>query len=94
MLHDRFGDFVVIRKGVEVRAMAAAGKNRRWVGFLPFLVAAALAACAEALGDAPGGNGDHGNGRHGDHTHREKSNGVSLMLHPSLQSAKGRTRSG
>jgi type IV pilus biogenesis protein CpaD/CtpE len=46
MLNDRFADFAVIRKGVDVRAMAAAGKNRRWVGFLPPLMAAALAACA------------------------------------------------
>jgi hypothetical protein len=46
MLNDRFGDFAVIRKGVEVRAMAATGRNRRWVGFLPSLMAVALAACA------------------------------------------------
>jgi hypothetical protein len=46
MLNERFTDFAVIRKGVEVRAMAATGRNRRWVGFLPSLVAVALAACA------------------------------------------------
>jgi len=46
MLNDRFADFAVIRKGVEVRATAASGKNRSWVGFLPSLMAVALAACA------------------------------------------------
>jgi hypothetical protein len=46
MLNGRFAAFAVIRKGVEVRAMAAGGRNRRWVGFLPSLMAVALAACA------------------------------------------------
>jgi hypothetical protein len=46
MLNDGFADFAVIRKGVEVRAMAAAGGRPRWVGYLPFLIAVALAACS------------------------------------------------
>jgi len=46
MLNDGFADFAVIRKGVEVRAMAAAGEKRRWVGWVPSLIAVALAACS------------------------------------------------
>jgi hypothetical protein len=46
MLNDGFADFAVIRKGVEVRAMAAEGARPRWVGYLPFLMAVALAACS------------------------------------------------
>jgi hypothetical protein len=55
MLNGGFAVFAVIRKGVEVRAMAAGGRNRRWVGFLSSLMAVALAACAglPAIGGQP-----------------------------------------
>ena len=46
MLNDGFAVFAVIRKGVEVRAMAARGRNRRGIGFLPSFLAVGLAACA------------------------------------------------
>jgi len=46
MLSDGFADFAVIRKGVEVRAMAAAGGKRRWAGLAASLMAVALAACS------------------------------------------------
>jgi hypothetical protein len=47
MLNDRFARFAAIRKGIEVKAMAVRGRNRRRVGFLPPLMAVALAACAD-----------------------------------------------
>jgi hypothetical protein len=39
-------DFCADSEGFEVRAMAAGGRNRRRMGFLPLLTAVALAACA------------------------------------------------
>jgi len=46
MFNDGFADFAVIRKGVEVRAMAAAGGKRHSVRVVSALIAVALAACS------------------------------------------------